>query len=157
MPTIRGWWEQDRNLSARFYHEMLHHTDIDGVFARHFRNRKEKPGEPGGFERNGGLSPHPLGPRKRAVLDGTKFENYCENPPLLLAQEICYNTNDLNQKEGILLRRGICPRVSGGKKFSPLSFIGSCNMEAKRTLSMFVDESGRFQHPDPDSRFYIKS
>ena len=28
-------------------------------------------------------------------------------------------------------------------------------MEAKRTLSVFVDESGRFQHPDPDSRFYI--
>lgn len=78
-----------------------------------------------------------------------------QNPPLLLAQEICYNANDLNQKEGILLRRGICPRVSGGKKFSPLSFIRSCNMEAKRTLSVFVDESGRFQHPDPDSRFYI--
>ena len=28
-------------------------------------------------------------------------------------------------------------------------------MEAKRTLSVFVDESGRFQHPDADSRFYI--
>lgn len=27
MPTIRGWWEEDRKLSARFYHEMLHHTD----------------------------------------------------------------------------------------------------------------------------------
>lgn len=27
MPTIRGWWEQDRNLSARFYRELLHHTD----------------------------------------------------------------------------------------------------------------------------------
>lgn len=27
MPTIRGWWEQDRELSARYYHEMLHHTD----------------------------------------------------------------------------------------------------------------------------------
>ena len=53
------------------------------------------------------------------------------------------------------MRRGICPRVSGGKKFSPLSFIGSCNMEAKRTLSVFVDESGRFQHPDEGSRFYI--
>ena len=23
------------------------------------------------------------------------------------------------------------------------------------TLSVFVDESGRFQHPDPSSRFYI--
>ena len=28
-------------------------------------------------------------------------------------------------------------------------------MEAKRTLSVFVDESGRFLHPDPYSRFYI--
>ncbi|MBP5644078.1 MAG: 4-alpha-glucanotransferase [Bacteroidales bacterium] len=27
MPTIRGWWEQDRDLSARFYRELLHHTD----------------------------------------------------------------------------------------------------------------------------------
>ena len=25
----------------------------------------------------------------------------------------------------------------------------------RKTLSVFVDESGRFQHPDPDSRFYI--
>ena len=32
MPTIRGWWEQDRNLSARFYHEMLHHTDNPPYF-----------------------------------------------------------------------------------------------------------------------------
>ena len=39
------------------------------------------------------------------------------------------------------MRRGICPRVSGGKKFSPLSFIGRCNMEAKRTLSVFVTDS----------------
>lgn len=28
-------------------------------------------------------------------------------------------------------------------------------MEQKQTLSVFVDESGRFQYPDPDSRFYI--
>ena len=27
----------------------------------------------------------------------------------------------------------------------------------ERTLSIFVDESGRFQHPDSDSRFYIVS
>jgi 4-alpha-glucanotransferase len=32
MPTIRGWWEQDRALSARFYHEMLHHTDNPPYF-----------------------------------------------------------------------------------------------------------------------------
>ena len=29
--------------------KMLHHTDVDAVFARHFRDRKEKPDEPGGF------------------------------------------------------------------------------------------------------------
>ena len=32
MPTIRGWWEQDRDLSARYYHEMLHHTDNPPYF-----------------------------------------------------------------------------------------------------------------------------
>lgn len=32
MPTIRGWWEQDRELSARYYHEMLHHTDNPPYF-----------------------------------------------------------------------------------------------------------------------------
>ena len=32
MPTIRGWWEQDRERSARFYHEMLHHTDNPSYF-----------------------------------------------------------------------------------------------------------------------------
>lgn len=32
MPTMRGWWEQDRELSARFYHEMLHHTDNPPYF-----------------------------------------------------------------------------------------------------------------------------
>ena len=32
MPTIRGWWEQDRALSARYYHEMLHHTDEPPYF-----------------------------------------------------------------------------------------------------------------------------
>lgn len=28
-------------------------------------------------------------------------------------------------------------------------------MEEKTILSVFVDESGRFRHPDADSRFYI--
>lgn len=28
-------------------------------------------------------------------------------------------------------------------------------MEQERTLSVFVDESGRFLHPDAISRFYI--
>ncbi len=32
MPTIRGWWEQDRELTARYYHEMLHHTDNPPYF-----------------------------------------------------------------------------------------------------------------------------
>ena len=32
MPTIRGWWEQDRDLSARYYHDMLHHTDNPPYF-----------------------------------------------------------------------------------------------------------------------------
>ena len=32
MPIIRGWWEQDRELSARYYHEMLHHTDNPPYF-----------------------------------------------------------------------------------------------------------------------------
>ena len=32
MPTIRGWWEQDRALSTRYYHEMLHHTDDPPYF-----------------------------------------------------------------------------------------------------------------------------
>ena len=52
------------------------------------------------------------------------------------------------------MRRGICPRVSGAEKFPPLSFSNGRSME-KKTLSVFVDESGRFQHPDADSRFYI--
>lgn len=29
--------------------KMLRHTDIEGTFVRHFRNRKERPDEPGGF------------------------------------------------------------------------------------------------------------
>ena len=32
MPTIRGWWEQDRERSARYYHEMLKHTDNPPYF-----------------------------------------------------------------------------------------------------------------------------
>jgi len=32
MPTLRGWWEEDRKLSARFYHEMLKHTDDPPYF-----------------------------------------------------------------------------------------------------------------------------
>lgn len=36
MPTIRGWWEEDRELSARFYHEMLHHDDGAPYFCEPF-------------------------------------------------------------------------------------------------------------------------
>ena len=45
------------------------------------------------------------------------------------------------------------PRGSGGKKFPPLSFLED-SMKRKE-LSIFVDESGNFQYPDKDSRFYI--
>lgn len=54
------------------------------------------------------------------------------------------------------MRRGTCPRVSGEKKFPPLSFNKECQtVKEPSTLSVFVDESGRFQHPDTESRFYI--
>lgn len=36
MPTLRGWWEEDRELSARFYHEMLHHNDNPPYFCEPF-------------------------------------------------------------------------------------------------------------------------
>ena len=36
MPTIRGWWEENRELSARFYREMLHHTDNPPYFCEPF-------------------------------------------------------------------------------------------------------------------------
>ena len=36
MPTIRGWWEQDRALSGRFYREMLKHTDNPPYFCEPF-------------------------------------------------------------------------------------------------------------------------
>lgn len=43
--------------------------------------------------------------------------------------------------------------MGDGKQFSsPSHFRGAM---AGRTLSIFVDESGRFQYPDSDSRFYI--
>lgn len=32
MPTIRGWWEEDREISARFYREMLKHDDNPPYF-----------------------------------------------------------------------------------------------------------------------------
>ena len=48
--------------------------------------------------------------------------------------------------------RGKCSALSDGfaRHFCFL-------MMKERTLSIFVDESGRFQHPDSDSRFYIVS
>ena len=39
-----------------------------------------------------------------------------------------------------------------GSNSRHLLFVERRNMEE---LSIFVDESGRFQHPDPSSRFYI--
>ena len=53
------------------------------------------------------------------------------------------------------MKLGICPRVSGEKKFPPLSFSRNYRVEPKKTLSVFVDESGRFLYPDGDSRFYM--
>jgi len=53
------------------------------------------------------------------------------------------------------LKRGICPRVSGEKQFPPLSFDKEWWIVKIKTLSVFVDESGRFLYPDTDSRFYI--
>ena len=53
------------------------------------------------------------------------------------------------------MRRGICPRVSGGEAI-PATFVCVEGLvERKKILSVFVDESGRFLHPDNDSRFYI--
>jgi len=58
------------------------------------------------------------------------------------------------RKGGITLMRGCCPRVSGGERSSPLSF-SVRQMKSEKILSVFVDESGMFKYPDPDSRFYI--
>ena len=43
--------------------------------------------------------------------------------------------------------------LSGGKQFPPLMLSGY----AEKVLSVFVDESGKFQYPDSVSRFYIVS
>lgn len=53
--------------------------------------------------------------------------------------------------------RGYCPRVGGKERSSPLSFVSSRAMSgnSQKVLSIFVDESGTFRHPDPDSRFYV--
>lgn len=53
--------------------------------------------------------------------------------------------------------RGYRPRVSGRERSSPLSFANHRSMSGKshKVLSIFVDESGTFRHPDPDSRFYV--
>ena len=36
MSTIRGWWEEDREISARFYRETLHHDDGAPYFCEPF-------------------------------------------------------------------------------------------------------------------------
>jgi len=48
--------------------------------------------------------------------------------------------------------RGKCSALSDG--FARHFRFNGMN---EKTLSIFVDESGRFQYPDPDSRFYIVS
>ena len=64
------------------------------------------------------------------ILSQRIFQNSLLRP----SKRICYNIHDLGRKEGILLRRGICPRVSGEKKFSPLSFIRSCHGGSKKDI-----------------------
>ena len=44
--TVGG--EVGHRMSVTFG-KMLHHMDIEGTFTRHFRHRKAKPDEPGGF------------------------------------------------------------------------------------------------------------
>ena len=51
--------------------------------------------------------------------------------------------------------RGYCPRVCGEKRFPPHSFLKELGVKGDKILSVFVDESGMFKYPDPDSRFYI--
>lgn len=48
--------------------------------------------------------------------------------------------------------RGKCSALSDGLRPSLLIF-----QMTEKTLSIFVDESGRFRYPDADSRFYIVS
>ena len=48
--------------------------------------------------------------------------------------------------------RGRPLALSGGKKFPPLLFIRAMT---RKTLSIFVDESGKLLYPDSQSRFYI--
>ena len=48
--------------------------------------------------------------------------------------------------------RGRPLALSGGKKFPPLLFIRTMT---RKTLSIFVDESGKLLYPDSQSRFYI--
>ena len=78
----------------------------------------------------------------------------CQKKCLRLTIKCVIIHADLNRKGRDHLDAGKGPRVSGGKKFSPLSF--EVHME-NNVLSIFVDESGRFQYPDKDSRFYILS
>ena len=44
--TVGGEIGRRMDVTVR---KMLRHTDVEATFARHFRNRKEKPDEPGGF------------------------------------------------------------------------------------------------------------
>ena len=48
--------------------------------------------------------------------------------------------------------RGRPLALSGGKTFPPLLFIRTMT---RKTLSIFVDESGKLLYPDSQSRFYI--
>ena len=60
---------------------------------------------------------------------------------------------DLNRKVGIFEKRGKFSALSDGKQFSSLMILTM----TEKVLSIFIDESGRFQYPDDKSRFYIIS
>ena len=60
---------------------------------------------------------------------------------------------DLNREVGIFEKRGKFSALSDGKQFSSLMILAM----AEKVLSIFIDESGRFQYPDDKSRFYIIS
>ena len=54
---------------------------------------------------------------------------------------------------GIFEKRGKFSALSDGKQFSSLMILTM----TEKVLSIFIDESGRFQYPDDKSRFYIIS
>ena len=75
------------------------------------------------------------------------------NPYLLSESRYEIIQTDLNRKVGIFEKRGKFSALSDGKQFSSLMILTM----TEKVLSIFIDESGRFQYPDDKSRFYIIS